>query len=146
MPSSAGWFRKRPPSAISVTTEVAITEPPLGSRMRSFGVVLHGHLSESRWKQFLSEVALAIGMNAVADPAVWTYPIEGKGGCGQTIVLPITESFLALDTWPDHDGAYLFVCSCRSFYGEHIDAVAKLFGLTPGQNGNDRFAAELNLK
>lgn len=121
-------------------------EPPLGERIRAFGVVLHGRLDETRWRQFLHEVALAIGMNAVGDEAVWTYPINGKGGSGQTIVLPITESFLALDTWPDHDGAYLFVCSCRFFHSEDVDAVAGLFGLKPGQNGGSRFMTQLQLK
>lgn len=121
-------------------------EPLLGTRIRAFGVVLHGHLPETRWIQFLHEVALAIGMSAVAPPAVWSYPIEGKGGQGQTIVLPITESFLALDTWADHDGAYLFVCSCRSFYSEDIDQVAGLFGLSPARNGGGRFVNELQLK
>ena len=125
---------------------MSVIEPPLGERIRSFGVVLHGHLAETRWLQFLHEVALAIGMNAVGSPAVWTYPVDGKGGCGQTIVLPITESFLALDTWPDHAGAYLFVCSCRAFYSEDVDQVAGLFGLKPSHETDGRFAAELRLR
>ena len=41
-----------------------------------------------------------------------------------TAVQPITESFIALDTWPDHDGAYLFVCSCRKF--DMVDLVAAI--------------------
>lgn len=116
----------------------------LGKRMRSFGLSLHGRLPETRWTQFLNEVCLAIGMTAVGSPAVWNYPLHGKGGTGQTIMLPITESFLVLDTWSDHDGAYLFVCSCRPFYSEDIDAVAKLFGLKPSMDS--RFRAELNLQ
>lgn len=125
---------------------MALADVPLGQRIRAFGVVLHGSLPETRWLQFLHEVALAIGMNAVADPAVWTYPVDGKGGNGQTIVLPITESFLALDTWLDHQGAYLFVCSCRPYYSEDIDAVAALFGLKASHDPDRRFRAELNLK
>lgn len=125
---------------------MAIADVPLGERIRAFGVVLHGSLPETRWTQFLHEVALAIGMNAVAPPAVWTYPVDGKGGNGQTMVLPITESFLALDTWPDHRGAYLFVCSCRPFYSEDIDAVAGLFGLRPSRDEDGRFRHELKLK
>jgi S-adenosylmethionine/arginine decarboxylase-like enzyme len=118
----------------------------LGARIRAFGVVLNGQLNEARWIQFLHEVALAIGMSAVAEPAVWSYPVDGKGGNGQTLCLPITESFLALDTWPDHDGAYLFVCSCRPFYSEDIDAVASLFGLKPSRRSDGRFRHEMNLK
>lgn len=121
-----------------------IADPALGLRMRSFGVALHGRLPEPRWKQLLNEVALAIGMTAVGEAAVWSYPVEGKGGTGQTIMLPITESFLVLDTWSDHDGAYLFVCSCRAFYSEDIDQVVRLFGLKPSMDS--RFRAELNLQ
>jgi S-adenosylmethionine/arginine decarboxylase-like enzyme len=123
---------------------MAITDPRLGTRMHSFGVVLHGALSDQRWIIFLKAVAKAIGMEAVAEPAVWMYPVDGKGGLGQTILLPITESFIVLDTWPDHRGAYLFVCSCRSFADADIDLVAESFGLRAG-NANARFTAELNL-
>jgi len=123
-----------------------VTEPPLGSRMHAYGVVLKGALSGTRWIEFLQAVAQAIGMNAVAEPAVWTYPVEGKGGTGQTIVLPITESFLALDTWADHDGAYLLVCSCREYFSADIDKVTIAFGLKAEIVTGRRFYAELNLK
>lgn len=125
-----------------------MTDVALGMRMHSFGVVLHcmGERQERHWIAFLNEVARAIGMSAVGDPAVWAYPLHGKGGTGQTFMLPITESFLALDTWPDHGGAYLFVCSCKPFDGAVIDNVAREFALTPAANGGGRFAAELNLK
>ena len=128
-----------------MTTEVD-ADGPLGLRIRTFGLVLKGELAQTRWLQFLSEVALAIGMNAVGEPAVWTYPVNGKGGVGQTIVLPITESFLALDTWPDHDGAYLLVCSCRPFSPTDIVTVADLFDLETSHDDDKRFRAELNLK
>lgn len=124
---------------------MTLPDVALGERIRAFGVVLHGGLAETRWVQFLHEVALSIGMSAVADPAVWTYPVDGKGGSGQTIVLPITESFLALDTWPDHRGAYLFVCSCRPYRTEDIDAVAALFGLKASHDEDGRFRHELKL-
>lgn len=124
------------------------TEPPLGEHMHSFGVVLHGGPANSQWLwiEFLHAVASAIGMSAVNNPAVWTYPVDGKGGSGQTIVLPITESFLALDTWPDHSGAYLFVCSCRPFDVGVIDEVARSFAMTPAPTIGGRFYSELNLK
>lgn len=122
-----------------------MSDATLGTRLRAFGVVLQGKLPETRWQQFLYEVALAIGMTAVGEPAVWSYPIEGKGGTGQTFCLPITESFLVLDTWSDHDGAYLLVCSCRPFFAEDIDAVAHQFGLKPRHDEDGRFRADLRL-
>ena len=120
--------------------------PELGKRMHSCGIVLHGTLPDKRWIEMLHAVTKAIGMTAVADPAVWTYPLEGKGGMGMTILLPITESFLALDTWRDHSGAYLFVCSCRPYFTVDIDAVATEFGLKPARHVGGRFYSELNLK
>jgi len=126
---------------------MGFVEPALGEKMHSFGVVLVGKLTDQNWIAFLHEVAKAIGMTAVADPAVWTYPTaDGKGGNGQTVVLPITESFLALDTWADHEGAYLFVCSCRSFFSVDIEAVAKTFALKVSLQPGKRFYHELNLK
>lgn len=121
-------------------------EPVLGERMHSCGVVLHGTLPELKWLELLHAVAKAIGMTAVGEPKVWTYPFEGKGGTGQTILLPITESFLALDTWRDHSGAYLFVCSCRPYFTKDIDTVCVEFGLKVAKGPGSRFYNELNLK
>lgn len=124
---------------------MAIVEPPLGQRMHSLGIVLQGQLPPPRWIEFLHAVAKAIGMNAVAEPKIWDYPTDGKGGNGQTIVLPITESFLALDTWADHRGAYLFVCSCRPYFSKDVDTVAAAFGLKTALVPGKRFYAELDL-
>lgn len=124
---------------------MGIPEPELGRRMRTFGVVLRGALTETRWLEFLNEVATRIGMSAVSQPAVWSYPLHGKGGNGQTMVLPITESFLALDTWLDFQGAYLLVCSCRPYDSVEIDDVAREFGLVPTRDSSGRFRAELEL-
>src|ERR1700692_5116272 len=104
----------------------------LGRRVYSRGYARAGKLTVTRWRRFLVELAELIGMEPVADAATWQFPIAGKGGYGYTIVQPITESFLALDTWPDHDGAYLFIVSCRPFYSADIDSVAQLLNLESG--------------
>lgn len=127
---------------------MSLVEVELGKRMHSCGIALRGSLHELIWLELLHAIASAIGMTAVGQPKVWTYPLEGKGGTGQTILLPITESFLALDTWSDHDGAYLFVCSCRQYDIAAIDAVAHAYGLntiTAACAAGARFYAELNL-
>lgn len=121
-------------------------EIALGERMHSFGCVLLGDLPELKWLEFINAVCAAIGMEPVCEPKVFTYPFEGKGGTGQTIFLPITESFLALDTWKDHTGAYLFVCSCRPFHSKDIDDVAVKSGLKVDLSNARRFYHELNLK
>lgn len=120
-------------------------EPHLGEHMHSFGVVLRGELSESKWLCFLHTLTEAIGMTAAGAPAVWHYPMHGKGGNGTTIVLPITESFLALDTWPDHRGAYLFICSCKPFDQFIVDRTATRFEMAVEHGEGRKFYAELNL-
>jgi S-adenosylmethionine/arginine decarboxylase-like enzyme len=118
---------------------------PLGERMHVLGMVLRGELDENRWLCFLHTMCEAVGMKQAGAPSVWTYPMHGKGGNGKTIVLPITDSFLALDTWPDHDGAYLFICSCRAFDPFTVDRVASEFDLAAEHDQNRRFYSELHL-
>lgn len=88
---------------------------PLGRAVHCCGVVLRGHMRAEDWEAFLGGAAGIMGMHPVAAPARWHYPVTGLGGNGDTIVQPITESFLIVDTWPDHSGAYLFICSCKPF-------------------------------
>ncbi len=125
---------------------MAVKEVKFGQRMHCAGIVLNGTLTAERWIELLHAIAKAIGMSAVEKPAVWSYPtVSGAGGTGMTIVLPITESFLALDTWSDHDAAYLFVCSCRNFFTKDVDDVAKAFGLGVRVDIGRRFYNELDL-
>jgi hypothetical protein len=101
----------------------------LGSEMHVAAVTLLGPgLAESVWRAFLVELAAKLGMTCVAAPAQWSYPMDGRGGNGVTIVQPITESFIAIETWPDHGGAYLFVCSCKSIDTRTIYDVGQRFG------------------
>jgi hypothetical protein len=88
----------------------------LGKRMYAQNIVLRGRLSDHNWREFLIRAVKAIGMTPSGEPAVWRYPTEaGKGGNGITICQPLTESFAVLDTWSDHDGAYLHLASCIAF-------------------------------
>lgn len=131
-------------------TEMGFPDLDLGQRMHAYGLTLRSKPSQTAlttegWVDFLNRVTDAIGMYPVYGAKVWTYPVDGKGGQGQTIVLPITESFLALDTWPDHRGAYLFICSCKPFDRTRVQACAETFGLVPGVEPDRTFHAELNL-
>ena len=120
----------------------------LGERMHAFGVTLRSEqdIGPDRLVEFLHALTNAIGMTAVGDHALWTYPLHGKGGNGRTIVLPITDSFLALDTWPDHRGAYLFICSCKPFDQFIVDRTARGFDMSVEHGEGRQFYAELNLK
>lgn len=90
--------------------------PKLGRRMFSQNIVLRGRLAAEGWNELLRECLTAMGMTPAGEPAFWRYPTdEGKGGYGMTICQPMTESFVVVDTWPDHDGAYLHISSCMRF-------------------------------
>jgi len=121
------WKRRRRPQRDRHEFEA------LGLRMFFRGIVLHGDLPELEWRDFLVKAAEAMGMTPVASAASWQYPLAGAGGSGFTIVQPITESFLALDTWPDHEGAYLFICSCKQFAPDCLRQVLENFRLKQGQ-------------
>jgi S-adenosylmethionine/arginine decarboxylase-like enzyme len=111
----------------------------LGRRMHFQAFALRGRLENERWRVVLADATAAIDMANAGDAAEWVYPLaNGAGGQGATIVQPITESFLALDTWPDHDGAYLIVCSCRPFDARALDHVLKAHGLVVTGTANHR--------
>lgn len=105
----------------------------LGLTTHFYSCALCGELTPERWLDFLTEIAPAIGMTPVYKPAVWTYPCGDKGGVGQTLVQPITESFIVLDTWPDHKGAYLFVCSCKRFDQHKLKVLLKRWNCRVGE-------------
>jgi S-adenosylmethionine/arginine decarboxylase-like enzyme len=98
--------------------------------MYSQNVVLNGRLSEVQWREFLSRCVADLGMTKAGEPAIWRYPVDGKGGNGMTACQPITESFIVADTWPDHDGAYLHISSCRPFAITRLFRAVEEYGLT----------------
>jgi len=106
-----------------------LAEVALGGRMHSQSLVLRGRLPEREWKRFLTACVAAIGMTPFAEPVVWRYPQDEKYAGGLIFVQPIMESFVALDTWPNHDGAYLFIASCREFKTVQVMEVVRQFGL-----------------
>lgn len=115
-----------------------MSDDDLGKRLFTTGLTLRGRLTVSAWRVFLDELTRAMGMAVAGDPATWYYPLEdGKGGTGMTMIQPITESFLALDTWPDHGGAYLMICSCKSFNLADVDRVCGSHGLIPNARFNE---------
>jgi hypothetical protein len=105
----------------------------VGARLFLHGIVLQGHRSLREWQKFLRLCSRELGMKTAGKASIWRYPTAaGAGGIGMTIVQPITESFLLLDTWPDLGGAYLVVASCRPFLPVAIRRVAVQSGLRTG--------------
>lgn len=104
--------------------------PELGRRMYSQNIVLRGRLAAIAWKALLVDCVVAMGMKTAGEAAVWCYPTtEGKGGTGATICQPMVESFAVIDTWPDHDGAYLHISSCVYFDPSKLIAPVRAAGL-----------------
>ena len=88
----------------------------LGRRMYSQNIVLRGRLGNIDWRVLMRTCIEAMGMKPGGAAASWFYPTDdGKGGEGATICQPMTDSFMVVDTWPDHDGAYLHISSCVRF-------------------------------
>lgn len=105
----------------------------LGLNAHMLALSLAGDMDQEGWRGFVNDVVKAIGMTPVGHMAEWHYP-ECCPGCkgpnGTIVVQPISESFIALDTWPDHGGAYLFVVSCRQFEVGVVLGLCKEAGLT----------------
>jgi hypothetical protein len=102
----------------------------LGRLMFSQNLVLRGRLDEAGWRSFLEECVSDLELTPVGDETVWSYPTaDGKGGEGLTICRPMAESFMVVDVWPAHNGAYLHISSCREFDIDGIVAVAAGFSL-----------------
>lgn len=104
--------------------------PALGKKMYSYFASISGRsdLDDKKLIQDLCEIA---GMSPVENnPPQWVYPTsEGLGGVGRTTFLPITESFIVIDSWPHHDGRYLVLCSCKPFQIGDIHEYFQSIGL-----------------
>lgn len=88
--------------------------------------VLRGARPIEEWRDIVKQIVAAIGMTIAGEPAIYSYPNgDGQGGNGHSLFQPLTESFIALDTWTDHDGAYLFICSCKPFDRQPVFEVVR---------------------
>lgn len=128
--------RFSPPKRRSRAHDKHALDVKLGEQMFVHGVALHGAsaklLKPHGWRRFLVEIAFALGMTPIAKAKIWNYPLHGAGGNGSTVIQPISESFLIVDTWRDHAGCYLFICSCKRFDTDALASVFKQYCLTPG--------------
>jgi S-adenosylmethionine/arginine decarboxylase-like enzyme len=101
----------------------------LGEEMRVLVMVVTGDVSEEAGKGLVNELIEKIGMSVAPENLMCRYPVDGKGGFGYTFFQPLTESFVALDSWPDLGGAYLFICSCGSLPTSTALEIVKQYGL-----------------
>ena len=87
----------------------------LGTQLNVCCLSLKGDSSIDACLALIDKVVDAIGMTKAQDATCYHYPFMNKGGTGTTIVQPITESFLVVDSWVDFDGIYLLVASCKDY-------------------------------
>lgn len=105
------------------------TSRELGQFMQLHALALRGGSAVDD-EMLLERVAQRIGMHPVGPAARWDYPTKhGAGGVGRTTILPITESFLAVDSWPMLGGRYLVVCSCQAFDATELGKLVASEGL-----------------
>jgi S-adenosylmethionine/arginine decarboxylase-like enzyme len=101
----------------------------LGSRLLLAAFAVRGTVDEERAKQIIDSIIETIGVSRAHTAITYPYPIDGKGGTGFTVLQPITESFLAVDSWPDHGGAYVVIASCKWFEVELVRETLQGLGL-----------------
>jgi hypothetical protein len=86
----------------------------LGEQMKILVVAVKGEVNEESGQELVKELVEKIGMTIAPEQLLCRYPVDGKGGFGYTFFQPLTESFIAFDSWPDLCGGYLVICSCGS--------------------------------
>lgn len=102
----------------------------LGRRVYAQNIAVRGLLDVEEWRAFMLDAIRAMDMTPSGEAAIWHYPTEdGKGGNGTTICQPMTTSFMVADVWPDWDGAYLHISSCRRFSVADLVAPMQKHGL-----------------
>ena len=63
----------------------------LGIVLRVYGFRVRGSYPRDYLVDCLVEIVRACGLNPVGEPLAWGYPLNGKGGVGETIFLPFAE-------------------------------------------------------
>lgn len=86
----------------------------LGERMDIVSFALKGDSSRFGASHLIEEIIRTLDMNKAHSAVTYGYPVGNCGGVGFTTIQPITESFVAVDSWPDFKGIYLIICSCRT--------------------------------
>lgn len=106
----------------------------LGEQLFVNVISVTGVVSVRAGKELVQKIMEKIDMHPAHSAILYEYPVDGKGGVGFTLIQPITESFIAFDSWPDLNGAYLVICSCLEFAHEEIKVIIEKFGLTLKDN------------
>ena len=106
----------------------------LGEKVKVMAISLTGNVGSIIGMDLINSLISKIGMTKAPGESLCRYPLNnGKGGFGYTYFQPITESFMIIDSWPDLNGAYLFICSCMPFDVKPVFEALKEFNLESHQ-------------
>lgn len=86
-----------------------------GQKIKIGGFAIRGNTNFNNGRILVNKIIEILGMHKAHKPVYYKYPFNGGGGEGFTYIQPITESYIAFDSWPALGGAYLVICSCKSF-------------------------------
>lgn len=84
-----------------------------GSTMRVASISAKGDFSKESCTELAERIVKTMGMHPAHFPVTYRYPVNGKGGEGLTFFFPLTESFVAIDTYDPLGGAYIVLASCQ---------------------------------
>jgi hypothetical protein len=101
----------------------------LGEKTFIFMATIKGYFLEKTCKDLTQKIIKKIGMTPAYESQSFYFPYCGKGGNGLTYFQPITESFICWDVWPQWEGAYLIVCSCKEYNQSDIIDLLKKEGI-----------------
>jgi len=113
----------------------------LGERLDVVAITIKGETSELAAVKLIEGIIEVLGMNKVHSPTCYKYPVNGCGGFGFSYIQPISESFIAFDSWSDFGGAYLIICSCKTVNLNKVTKRIRAYGYKIKQIN----AKELNL-
>lgn len=69
----------------------------LGQRLTVYGYSCQGRHSRAGLKRYLTHIVKYCGLTPVGKPVIWGYPVDGKGGYGETVFLPFGEGQVKLN-------------------------------------------------
>lgn len=95
-------------------------------------------MDEAYLKKFLDDVILELDMTIIYPSIAVTLPLKDyvdphgripdQGDKGISLIAMISESHLALHTWPTYGKAFLEIASCKDFYsGEVVNIIKEYF-------------------
>jgi len=91
-------------------------------------MAIQGNTTKLAAMNLVEGLVSVLGMSPAHESICYDYPVNNAGGKGFTFIAPITESFIAFDAWPDFNGAYLVICSCKTISLNKVNKKVRAHG------------------